>query len=129
MELLKAEDIKRLSKKTQIRISEMQNRLYEAENLLDDLTRSVEIAQYSRQYQLTEVFVQQANELLKDRLVIPTAENKELNVRIYEGEADKETVDALRDAMLKDGVKTGPVNVENVERAAKKIYSDIKDRA
>jgi hypothetical protein len=49
-----------------------------------------------------------------------------MGIHTFEGEADKDLVDAVRDKLVKDGVKTGPVNADNVERAARKIYKDTK---
>lgn len=50
---------------------DLQIRMLKLENTLDDLMRSVEIAQYTKQYNVTEVFVRDAEELLKDRLIVP----------------------------------------------------------
>jgi exonuclease VII small subunit len=52
-------------------VLDLQKRILKLENCLDDLSRSVEIAQYSKQYQVTEAFVRDAEELLQDRLVLP----------------------------------------------------------
>ena len=52
----------------------LQLRILKLENCLDDLGRSVEIAQYSKQYQVTEAFVRDAEELLQDRLILPELE-------------------------------------------------------
>jgi hypothetical protein len=41
----------------------LQLRILKLENCLDDLRRSVEIAQYTKQYQVTETFVRDAEEL------------------------------------------------------------------
>ena len=50
---------------------DLQVRMLDLENCLDDLMRAVEIAQYTKQYTVTEVFVRQATDLLNDRLTIP----------------------------------------------------------
>jgi hypothetical protein len=52
-------------------VMDLQIRIHKLENCLDDLSRSVEIAQYSKQYQVTEAFVRDAEELLQDRLILP----------------------------------------------------------
>jgi hypothetical protein len=49
----------------------LQARCYQLENALDDLMRAVEIAQYTKQYTATEVFVREAEDLLKDRITLP----------------------------------------------------------
>ncbi|HET8688709.1 MAG TPA: hypothetical protein VFM18_19000 [Methanosarcina sp.] len=65
-------------------ILELQKRLLKAESCLEDLGRSVEIAQVTRQYQLTEVFVREAEELLQDRLVMPTPESNGPQITMVE---------------------------------------------
>jgi len=50
---------------------DLQVRMLDLENCLDDLMRAVEIAQYTKQYNVTEVFVRDAEALLKDRIVVP----------------------------------------------------------
>ncbi len=66
-------------------IMDLQKRLFRAENCLDDLARSVEIAQCTRQYQVTEVFVNEAMELLKDRIVIDIPESNGPQITMVEG--------------------------------------------
>jgi hypothetical protein len=58
--------------------------------------RSVEIAQYTKQYQATEVFVRGADELLQDRLVLPEIDQKDTKFKIIEGELSQETIDQIR---------------------------------
>lgn len=78
-------------------LTDMQRRIYQLENSLDDLMRSVEIAQYTKQYNITEVFVTQANELLKDRLVIPELDQSGQKFTVVEGTVSEETKEALRE--------------------------------
>ena len=74
----------------------LQLRILNLENTLDDLMRSVEIAQYTKQYTVTEVFVRDAEELLKDRLVLPQIEQSGTKFKIIEGELSQETIDQIK---------------------------------
>ena len=75
---------------------DLQIRILKLENTLDDLMRSVEIAQYTKQYNVTEVFVRDAEELLKERLVLPEIEQGDTKFKIIEGELSQETIDAIK---------------------------------
>jgi hypothetical protein len=75
---------------------DLQVRMLKLENTLDDLVRSVEIAQYTKQYTVTEVFVRDAEELLKDRLVLPELEQGDTKFKLIEGELSQETIDQIR---------------------------------
>jgi hypothetical protein len=61
----------------------------------------VEIAQYTKQYNVTEVFVRDAEELLKDRLVLPEIDQANTKYRIIEGELSDETVKAIKEKNAK----------------------------
>jgi hypothetical protein len=74
---------------------ELQLRILKLENCLDDLSRSVEIAQYTKQYNVTEVFVSDAEELLKDRLVLPEINQKDTKYTIVEGSITEETAKSI----------------------------------
>ena len=74
----------------------LQLRILKLENCLDDLGRSVEIAQYTKQYQVTEAFVRDAEELLRDRLVLPEADQSNTKFTLVEGELSQETIDSIR---------------------------------
>jgi hypothetical protein len=63
---------------------DLQVRMLDIENCLDDLMRAVEIAQYSKQYNVTEVYVQQATELLQNRLVVPEIDQGPFKATIVE---------------------------------------------
>jgi hypothetical protein len=76
---------------------DLQIRMLKLENTLDDLMRSVEIAQYTKQYTVTEVFVRDAEELLKDRIVLPEIEQGNAKFKIIEGELSQETIDAIKE--------------------------------
>ena len=62
----------------------LQSRCFHLENALDDLMRAVEIAQYTKQYTATEVFVRCAEELLQDRITLPEAEQGDQKFTIVE---------------------------------------------
>lgn len=96
MEFVNAKDLK--PKHARELVMELQQRIYKLENCLDDLTRSVEIAQYSKQYHVTEVFVRDADELLKDRLVLPEIEQKDFKFTVVEGELNQEVMDKIKHA-------------------------------
>jgi len=76
---------------------DLQVRMLKLENTLDDLMRSVEIAQYTKQYQVTEVFVREAEELLRERLTLPELKQGETKFKIIEGEISQETIDAIKE--------------------------------
>jgi hypothetical protein len=74
----------------------LQLRILKLENCLEDLSRSVEIAQYSKQYQVTEAFVRDAEELLKDKLLLPEINQKDTKFKLIEGELSQETIDQIK---------------------------------
>lgn len=75
---------------------DLQIRMLKLENCLDDLMRSVEIAQYTKQYQATEVFVRDAEDLLKERLVLPEIKQGDTKFTMIEGELSQETIDSIK---------------------------------
>ena len=70
MELIDPSELK-ASKKIKTIIADQQQRIFRLEQMLDDLCRSCEIAQYSQQYTITETYRTEAEELLRDRIVLP----------------------------------------------------------
>lgn len=74
----------------------LQLRILKLENTLDDLMRSVEIAQYTKQYNVTEVFVRDAEELLEERITLPELNQKDTKFKLIEGELSQETIDSIR---------------------------------
>jgi hypothetical protein len=70
----------------------LQLRILKLENCLDDLSRSVEIAQFTKQYTVTEAFVRDAEALLEDRLIVPEIDQSNRKFVLVEGEVDKQTV-------------------------------------
>jgi hypothetical protein len=80
---------------------ELQVRMLKLENTLDDLMRSVEIAQYTKQYTVTEVFVRDAEELLRDRITMPEIEQGDFKFTIVEGEISEDTKTEIRNKRTK----------------------------
>ena len=70
-----------------------QQRIFRLEQMLDDLCRSCEIAQYSQQYTITETYRTEAEELLRDRIVLPEIAPTEggMKLQIVTGEVSDET--------------------------------------
>ena len=73
----------------------LQLRILKLENCLDDLSRSVEIAQFTKQYNVTETFVRDAEALLEDRLIVPEIDQSNRKFVLVEGEVDKQTVNDI----------------------------------
>jgi len=59
------------SKKVKKLIAELQYRVLQTEDALEDIARAAEIAEVTGQVEMMSIFVQQANELLRDRIVRP----------------------------------------------------------
>ena len=84
MDLINPKDLKRIGP-ARAAITTLQERLLACEQALEDLSRAVEIAEVTKQYELVSSFRQTAEEQLKDRLVIPTiGEDQDLKIKIYE---------------------------------------------
>ena len=75
---------------------DLQIRMLKLENTLDDLMRSVEIAQYTKQYNVTDVFVRDAEELLKERIVLPEINQSNTKFKLIEGELSQTTIDKIK---------------------------------
>ena len=78
MEIIDPKSVKKI-KEAREHILNFQKRLFKCEEVLDDLTRAVEIAVVSGQYQLIHGFLQDAQETLKDRLVMPEPSQEDLD--------------------------------------------------
>ena len=76
---------------------ELQLRMIKLENCLDDLSRSVEIAQFTRQYNVTEVFVRDAQDLLVDRVIMPEIAQTDKRFTLVEGELTADTIKSIKD--------------------------------
>ena len=84
MEVVIPEDITDIER-AQILIKDLQVRLFAREQALDDLVRAVEIAEATRQFHLVTNFREAAEELLKDRLTLPAANDSEdMKITIYQ---------------------------------------------
>lgn len=120
MEFINPADVKTV-KKAREHLVTLQQRILDAENLLDDLARCVEIASISRQFQLTDIFVEQSMEFLKDRLVLPEIEQGPMKIRVIEGKIDQQVMDAIKDANspLVDSKKVLSSNTETVIKVKK----------
>ncbi len=70
MEPIDFEQIKATNKVKKL-IAELQDRLLHTEDALEDLARAAEIAEITGQIEMMSTFVNQANDLLKDRIVRP----------------------------------------------------------
>ena len=81
------------SKKIKTIVAAQQQRIFRLEQMLDDLCRSCEIAQYSQQYTITETYRTEAEELLRDRIVLPEIAPTEggMKLQIVTGEVSEET--------------------------------------
>jgi hypothetical protein len=58
-------------------------RLAEAERVLEDLARAVEIASVTGQINLTDVYRSAAEEYLKDKLAIDYQDTSDMKLKIY----------------------------------------------
>jgi len=74
----------------------LQLRILKLENCLDDLSRSVEIAQFTKQYNVTEAFVRDAEALLEDRLIVPEIDQSNRKFVLVEGEISSDTVKEIQ---------------------------------
>jgi maltose-binding protein MalE len=70
MELVNVHEIK-ATKKVKLMIAELQMRLLQTEDALEDVARAAEIAQITGQVDMMSAFVTQANEVLANRIVRP----------------------------------------------------------
>ena len=70
-------------------------RIMSLETALDDLVRATEIAQYSKQYHLAEVYMAQAEELLQDRIIVPEIDTGDFNLTVIEGTADETLINRV----------------------------------
>jgi hypothetical protein len=86
------------SKKVKKLIAELQYRLLQTEDALDDITRAAEIAEVTGQVEMMSTFVQQANEFLRDRIVRPdssvAADSYKMIIVTDNEEKKEEKVDA-----------------------------------
>ncbi len=91
MEIIDSKSIRKL-KDARDTIDLLQDRLFKCEQMLDDLARGVEIAMESKQYYLSLGFIQDAREMLEDRLCLPEVEAIDQPIKIIED--DRETANS-----------------------------------
>lgn len=96
MQVIDSKEIKRLAKARDI-IDDNQRRIWVLERALDDLARACEIAIYSQQYSVTDVYREEATKLLEDRLVIPEGEQAPIKIQIVTGEVDADLQKQISD--------------------------------
>lgn len=72
-------------------------RILRLETVMDDLVRATEIAQYSKQYHLAEVYMAQAEEILQDRIIVPEIDQGNFNLTVIEGDADETLIKRVAD--------------------------------
>lgn len=83
MKFINTKEIKKLTEARKV-IDELQMRLLNQEQVLDDLARATEIAQYTKQFECVEQFRENALKLLEDRITVPQDDDSEMKIRIYE---------------------------------------------
>ena len=59
------------SKKVKLLIAELENRLIQTEDALEDITRAAEIVEITGQREMLSTWIAQSNEFLKNRIVRP----------------------------------------------------------
>lgn len=70
MEPVDLEEIK-ASKKVKKLIAELEDRLLQTQDVLEDITRAAEIVEITGQREMLSTWIAQSNEFLKDRIVRP----------------------------------------------------------
>jgi hypothetical protein len=125
MEFIDPDSVKRVARARE-HLLEFQRRIFKLEHLLEDLSRSVEIAQYSRQYNVTDVFTRQATELLADRLTLPETNQSDTKFTVIEGDLTATDINDIRSKHGMDAVDAGQPQVEisNRVRRTKKSTAD-----
>lgn len=83
MEVIDPAEVKKIKQAREL-ITTLQQRLWQTEQALDDLSRATEIAQYSKQYEVVESFRGAAEELLQERLTLPERDQSDFKVTIVE---------------------------------------------
>lgn len=90
MEIRDPKDIKKIKEAREL-VADLQRRLFRCEEALDDLARSAEIADITKQTHLMASFVEAARVCLSDRLTMPEIDAEVLNqpITIIEDDRDK----------------------------------------
>lgn len=103
MDLICSAEVKKI-KDARKHIDDLQRRTFRLESLLDDLSRAVEIARFSGQYNVVDVYTREAEEALKDRIVLPEIDQSNQKYTIVEGKITDEQWKAIGEARA---AKTG----------------------
>ena len=93
MEIINPKDITKLKVAREV-VLELQRRLFRCEQALDDLARSAEIADITKQTHLMQTFVDAAQVCLVDRLTMPEVAQEDLDRPVTIIEDDREAVSA-----------------------------------
>jgi len=91
MEIVDPESIKKIKQAREL-IADLQRRLFRCEQALDDLARSAEIADITKQTHLMSSFVEAAQVCLEDRLTVPEISEELLNRPVTIIQDDRKTV-------------------------------------
>ena len=93
MEIIDPKSVKKIKEAREL-ILDLQKRLFKCEQALDDLARSAEIADITKQTHLMQTFVDAAQVCLEDRLTMPEVSEEDLNRPNIIIEDDREKVSA-----------------------------------
>lgn len=93
MEIIDPKSVKKIKEAREL-ILDLQKRLFKCEQALDDLARSAEIADITKQTHLMQTFVDSAQVCLEDRLTMPEVSEEDLNRPNIIIEDDREKVSA-----------------------------------
>ena len=93
MEIIDPKSVTRIKAAREL-ILDLQKRLFRCEQALDDLARSAEIAEITKQTHLMQSFVEAAQVCLEDRLTMPEVSEEDLNRPNIIIEDDREKVSA-----------------------------------
>lgn len=93
MELIDPKSVTKIKAAREL-ILDFQRRLFKCEQALDDLARSAEIADITKQTHLMQTFVEAAQVCLEDRLTMPEISQEDLDRPNIIIEDDREKVSA-----------------------------------
>jgi len=93
MEIINPKSVKKIKEAREL-ILDFQKRLFKCEQALDDLARSAEIADNTKQTHLMQSFIEAAQVCLEDRLTMPEVSQEDLDRPNIIIEDDREKVSA-----------------------------------
>jgi len=93
MEIIDPKSVKKIKEAREL-ILDLQKRLFRCEQALDDLARSAEIADITKQTHLMQSFIEAAQVCLEDRLTMPEVSQEDLDRPNIIIEDDREKVSA-----------------------------------